>query len=41
MTEADVAELIAAFKAGASKPELAKRYGLGLKSVKKVLRAAE
>src|SRR5690348_12635652 len=30
----------AEFKAGASKPELAKRYGIGLKSVKKVLRAA-
>jgi len=34
----DVAELIAAFKAGTAKWKLAKRYGINEKSVKKLLR---
>lgn len=38
MSEADIAEFIAAFKAGSSKPELDKRFGIGLRSVKKILR---
>jgi hypothetical protein len=34
----DIAELIAAFKAGAAKWKLAEQYGIGIKSVKRLLR---
>lgn len=38
INETEVTSLIAAFKAGTPKHELAKQYGIGLGSVKKLLR---
>jgi hypothetical protein len=38
LTEADVAELIAAFRAGGTHGELATRFGIGTTAVKKLLR---
>ena len=40
LREHDVTELIAAFRTGTPKHELAKRYGIGMKSVRKLLREA-
>jgi hypothetical protein len=37
-TEQDIVRLIIAFRIGAPKQVLAERYGIGMKSVKKVLR---
>jgi len=37
LSERDIAALVAAFKASVPKHVLAKRYGIGLKSVKKLL----
>lgn len=38
LSEADIAELIHAFKAGTPKHVLTARYGIGVKSVQKLLR---
>lgn len=40
LSEQDIADLITAFNAGTPKHELAKRYGIGMKSVKLLLREA-
>jgi hypothetical protein len=40
LTDAMVAELVAAFRAGATGPKLADRYGVSLSSVKRVLRGS-
>ena len=40
LSERDIAELIAAFIAGTTKHELAKCFGINLKSVKNLLREA-
>ena len=39
LSDQDIAHLIAAFKAGTPKHELAKRYGIALRTLKKLLRA--
>jgi Mor family transcriptional regulator len=38
LTEAEFGEMLASFRAGTPKHELAKRYGISLSSVKRVLR---
>jgi hypothetical protein len=38
LSEQDIADLIAAFKAGTPKHELARHYGIRLRSLKKLLR---
>jgi hypothetical protein len=38
LSEGDIAELVAAFKAGTAKHVLAKRYGINLRSLKRLLR---
>lgn len=39
LSDQDIAQLIAAFKAGTPKHELAKRYGIALRTLKQLLRA--
>jgi len=41
LSEADLAELVASFRAGTPKHELAARYGVSLSSVKRVLRRSD
>lgn len=38
LSEQDIAEMVSACKAGTPKPVLAKRYGIALRSLKKLLR---